>query len=213
MSVPDIFTLSPAECDVYTCTPVYTWTPFVSDANYYLKSFLRSCPAFSAISRGNDYNGKKRNPRSHNIRLDEINLNFIHGWQLCWFCLLKDSILESDAFLPALQRCWHVNLIISDYFFFFNSCEWKDNLSDCSLQNEDWEIKAELISSGRYTRNDPKEIDWSTCLQTAVKFTFVFNYDWLLIYFVTLFLFSQRYGLNLLARIRKHQKIQRIIGP
>lgn len=93
---------SPAECDVYTCTPVYTWTPFVSDANYYLKSFLRSCPAFSAISRGNDYNGKKRNPRSHNIRLDEINLNFIQGWQLCWFCLLKDSILESDAFLPAL---------------------------------------------------------------------------------------------------------------
>lgn len=58
-----------------------------------------------------------------------------------------------------------------------------------------------------------EEIDWSTCLQTAVKCTFVFNYDWLLIYFVTLFLFPQRYGLNLLARIRKHQKIQRIVGP
>lgn len=104
MSVPDIFTLSPAECDVYTCTPVYTWTPFVSDANYYLKSFLRSCPAFSAISRGNDYNGKKRNPRSHNIRLDEINLNFIMPWLAALLILFAQRFDSSDAFLPALTR-------------------------------------------------------------------------------------------------------------
>jgi hypothetical protein len=31
------------------------------------------------------------------------------------------------------------NLIIETIFFSFNSCRWKSNLSDCSLQNEDYE--------------------------------------------------------------------------